>query len=142
MTGLSDVVIRYQTRYVDDVAYCRMLISGNTTTPSIGQYSIVRQVVGSNDIYDMYVFDSVSTGLEQFQILSPMNIEGTYSETHPTTGELTDIYISQNGVQQGDAYRFTVGRCNNIYDNIIGLGGIAVGVFVLYSLMRYDWKHT
>lgn len=138
MTGISDVLIRYHNVKYDDVFYCDMLISGNTTTPSPGQYSIVRRVVGSDNVYSMYVFDAVSTEKEYFKLRTTINIEGIYSETNPTTGELTDVYIEQNGVQQGDAYRFTVGRCRTPVEDLIGLGGIALGIYVLYKLTLWS----
>lgn len=138
MTGISDVTIRYQRRYIDDIPCCNMLIAGNTTTPSTGQYSIVRRVVGSNDVYPMYIFNSTSTEKERFELLTPINIEGTYSEVHPTTGDETDIYIEQNGVQIGDAYRFTVERCRTEYEDLYGLGIVAAGIGLIYVLFRID----
>ena len=142
MTGISDVAIRYQKIYIDDVFYCNMVISGNITTPSIGQYSLVRSVVGSDNVYTMYVFESTSTEKTRFEIKILINIEGVFSDEHPANGELTDIYIEQNGVQQGDAHRFTVERCRTEYEDLVwlgtGLGGIVFAGYVLYKLTMWS----
>ena len=139
MTELSDVVIRYQKTYIDDVFYCNMVISGNITTSSIGQYSLVRNVIGSDNVYTMKVFNSTSTEKTRFEIEILINIEGVFSEEHPKTGELTDIYIEQNGVQQGDAYRFTVGGCRSeINDVIVLFGGLGISIYVLYKLTMWS----
>ena len=145
MTEISNVTITYNEVTYDGNDYCEISITGIAKTDSPGRYAIVRHAVGCADEYAMEIFESTGGETVSFAVNDVINIEGGSSDFHPTTGEVTDLYLVYNSAQVCDAYRFTVGDCisedeeDNMFGMVvytaIGAVGIATAIIIIKEMV-------
>ena len=116
MAGISNVVITYRYATYDGIDYCDIIINGTMETGSPGQYAIVRHAITCADEYTMEVYQSDGNETVSFYTRDVINIEGTGADFHPTTGDVTDLYLKYDGAQVGSTHTFTVGDCGEEED--------------------------
>lgn len=138
MTGILGISsIEYNTAVYDE-EFCEMTITGIAETNLPGQYAIVRYAAGCAEEYPIGVFESIGNETVEFSVSDVINIEGSSSDFHPTTGEVTDLYLKYGGTQVGNVHKFTVGSCEEDWleewtPAIVASVILAGAAFIIYS---------